>query len=350
MMDGFKELLPRITWNKIDEEAVFRARERIRGAFPVTERRRIFGQNEGKDRGLEELVEFIAGQYEHVLDLEKIRLRAEAQASNGPYEALFRDADASERTRREEVSRILRHQGRRPDERNQLMREFEETQMVSKALRRSVREQCESQVRDLQQAIQRGDEYVRELQRQIEEAEADKQALHAQMRANQEQYQRQTDKLVRDHKDFTAKERHEHAGQIKHMQDAHAREVHKLRGDMASMSGIVFARDKFTPIPDQVLGEKFEALASDVEQLSIKQWRTDQPLFADHVLRQITPNPDLMRRDILQDSIWWLLMDHIFCSPFRMFGKQGLTLEQQWNDTFGVGECNARTQSRIEPD
>jgi hypothetical protein len=118
----------------------------------------------------------------------------------------------------------------------------------------------------------------------------------------------------------------------------HEQVIVKLREDMASMSKLIFARDKFTPMTDRDLAKKFEALVGDVKQLSMRERNVDQRLFSDSDLRRVTPNPHLMRRDMLQDNIWWLLYDHVFASPFRMFGEKGRSFEGQWTEAFGTGE------------
>lgn len=137
-----------------------------------------------------------------------------------------------------------------------------------------------------------------------------------------------------------AKDAEDHLMKVQKLEEAHEQVIIKLRQDMSAMSELIFARDKFTPISDRDLAKRFEALVGDVRQLSMREWSADQPLFSDVDLKRVTPNPHLMRRDILQDNIWWVLCDHIFASPFRMFGEKGLSFESQWTEAYDAGKSS----------
>ena len=153
--------------------------------------------------------------------------------------------------------------------------------------------------------------------------------------------ERKLNDLRKEYEERLSKEQEEHSTRIEDMERSHSRVAEKLRNDVASMNKIVFARDKFTPMPDRDITAKFQALASDVKHLSMRRWRAQQSRFSDVALRGITPNSDLMRRDLLQDALWWTLFDHVFASPFRMFGDQGVALERQWIEAFGEGRSDS---------
>jgi hypothetical protein len=44
-----------------------------------------------------------------------------------------------------------------------------------------------------------------------------------------------------------------------------------------------------------------------------------------------------LKKLILGDAIWTTLFQLIFCSPFRILGKEGEHLEADWNGSFPSG-------------
>jgi hypothetical protein len=118
---------------------------------------------------------------------------------------------------------------------------------------------------------------------------------------------------------------------------AHAEEKERLRKDVDAYSAALLARDDFKPTPDNEIKTRFLDLVQDVDALARLEWKVDQKEWTSQVLRRISPNQRLLKKQILQDSIWGILHECIFCSPFRIFGEEGQSLETQWNEECGKG-------------
>jgi hypothetical protein len=80
--------------------------------------------------------------------------------------------------------------------------------------------------------------------------------------------------------------------------------IRGYKQDISSLNTILFARDQFTPVPDQVLGKKFSSLVHDVQNLARQTWELDQPVWSDSAIGAVTKNPSRLREQLLQDSIW----------------------------------------------
>lgn len=111
----------------------------------------------------------------------------------------------------------------------------------------------------------------------------------------------------------------------------------RLRGDIESLNGALLARDRFTPITDHELESRFSDLVEDIDQLARPEWDFNQAEWTDNLLNRLSKNPKRLKKELLQDSLWMILYENIFCSPFRVFGEEGRKLEAQWNDAFGKG-------------
>lgn len=111
----------------------------------------------------------------------------------------------------------------------------------------------------------------------------------------------------------------------------------RLRGDIESLNGALLTRDRFTPITDHEFESRFSGLAEEINQCARLPCVSKQSDWTDHFLNQISKNPKRLKKELLQDSLWMILYENIFCSPFRVFGEEGRKLETQWNDAFGKG-------------
>lgn len=114
----------------------------------------------------------------------------------------------------------------------------------------------------------------------------------------------------------------------------------RLRGDIESLNGALLTRDRFIPIGDHELESRFLDLAEEIDQLARFEWHFEQSDWTGHLLSRFSKNPKRLKKELLQDSLWMILYEGIFCSPFRVFGEEGRNLEAQWNDAFGKGWCH----------
>ncbi|KUJ14622.1 uncharacterized protein LY89DRAFT_783722 [Mollisia scopiformis] len=120
------------------------------------------------------------------------------------------------------------------------------------------------------------------------------------------------------------------------LEEKHAEEKAQLRRDRDAYSAALLerdrARDKVEYLQDVEIKDKFQGLKEDVENLARSEWMNDPG--KEKTLKLLTPTPERLMRQVLQHSIWVVLHEHIFCSPFRVFGDEGMKYETDW-----IKEC-----------
>jgi len=124
---------------------------------------------------------------------------------------------------------------------------------------------------------------------------------------------------------------------VEQVEMAHVEERKRLRKDVDAYSVALLARDQFTPKPDNEIKARFLDLVQDVDALARLEWKANQKEWTNQVLQSLSPNQRPLKKQILQDTIWVILHESIFCSPFRVFGEEGQALETQWNGECGKG-------------
>jgi len=131
----------------------------------------------------------------------------------------------------------------------------------------------------------------------------------------------------------------------------HAEDKERLRREVNAYSSALLARDDFKPMLDDQIKTKFLDIARDVDALARLEWKVDQKQWLDGVLQRLSANQRRLKKQILQDSIWVLLYEYIFCSPFRIFGEEGQSLEKQWSEQCGSSKStNGDDVSRLDKD
>ena len=149
---------------------------------------------------------------------------------------------------------------------------------------------------------------------------------------------------------------------ISRLEEAHAAEqaqkdlnyaqgTRQLREDVKRLNAALLTRDDqlyqgelFTTSnlpnrPDEQIRGKFSEIEQMVDSLGRLQWKPEPAVWTSEVLRSIGGNRTdrVLKKAIVQDLVWCLLFNHIFCSPFRVFGAEGRLLEEAWNEQCGQG-------------
>jgi anti-sigma28 factor (negative regulator of flagellin synthesis) len=132
----------------------------------------------------------------------------------------------------------------------------------------------------------------------------------------------------------------QHEDEQRSLQKQHEEEHRSLRERVESLKEALVKGDRFKAISDRELARRFQDLTSDVDALARFRWdngRVRTWPFPDKVFL----NSENQRRDkqyLFQNTIWVILHEKIFCTPFRVLGNEGTSLEQQWMANFGQGE------------
>jgi hypothetical protein len=117
----------------------------------------------------------------------------------------------------------------------------------------------------------------------------------------------------------------------------HQQETARLNKIIHGRTKAIVTREAFTPITDRDLKTKLTELSSKVDSLGKLQWSPDRSTWRDDQLKQVRINSKKLQKSIIQETVWLVLHEYILCSPFRVFGTEGIIMEKQWNDAYGNG-------------
>jgi len=120
------------------------------------------------------------------------------------------------------------------------------------------------------------------------------------------------------------------------------KEHRKLKGDIEALKGAKVKRDHFKAMTDRDLVPRFKDIASEIDDFSRVRWDNRREAtwpFPDKVLRE-SENERRSKQYVIQNTIWVILYERIFCTPFRVLGTEGKLMEQDWIEKYGKGELS----------
>lgn len=121
------------------------------------------------------------------------------------------------------------------------------------------------------------------------------------------------------------------------LKQAHNQQQERLQKSIQSRNKALIARENFSPITDGELKSMFSDLVREVDALARLKWTLNRSPWTDELQSQFSDTPKRLQKQILQETIWDVLFENVFCSPFRVLDKQGSVLESEWNKAFGKG-------------
>jgi hypothetical protein len=161
---------------------------------------------------------------------------------------------------------------------------------------------------------------VRALQNRIETMQATESGLRSDLNS------------VRSQKLQTEQSMQNEINHLKKLQQDALVTIEQLRVDAEEYSGALLKRDAFTPTTDRDMKSIFREISQDVETLARVEWKDDQTVWTQKALQVMSPHQQLFKKQVLQDTIWGILQQYIFASPFRPFGEEGRKLETAWRN------------------
>ncbi|OAL46068.1 hypothetical protein IQ07DRAFT_634948 [Pyrenochaeta sp. DS3sAY3a] len=97
-------------------------------------------------------------------------------------------------------------------------------------------------------------------------------------------------------------------------------------------------RDHFKGLTDRDVADHFLRIANDIEDFSRLQWdlrkEQDWPYTEDQMRQLNKVNTRKLKQQLVQNSIWMILYEHVFRSPFRIFGFEGRDIDADWIDVY----------------
>jgi hypothetical protein len=120
---------------------------------------------------------------------------------------------------------------------------------------------------------------------------------------------------------------------------ANAAQTH-LKNEIRSRNKALVVREKVIGLTDQELRSMFLGLLHEVDALARLSWTSNRSAWTDQLQSELSDNPKRLQKQILLDTLWGVLFENVFCSPFRMLGDEGGNLESQWHTAFGKRKGN----------
>ncbi|KAI9773910.1 MAG: hypothetical protein M1840_006136 [Geoglossum simile] len=179
------------------------------------------------------------------------------------------------------------------------------------------------------------------LGRQIEDATA---SFRGKLGNAQDKYNEEMEKMykeiediIKEHEDEKTRMRALHADEKIRLEYKREQDSKDLRNEVEVLKGALVKRDHFKALSDNELAHRFQDISSEIDEFARVRW--------DNGLEPTWPFPDASFRNsrnerrtkkyIVQNVIWVILYEKIFCTPFRVLGSKGKSLEQEWMGMYG---------------
>lgn len=131
-----------------------------------------------------------------------------------------------------------------------------------------------------------------------------------------------------------------HQRELSQVREDHARQETALKEDIKALNEALGAREQVKSLSDNDIESLFLTLVGLVDQMARRStWKHNRTEWKDEVF-DLARNSTKLKRNILQESMWIVLYENIFCTPFRIFGEEGRYLETQWSAAFGGGQIS----------
>jgi hypothetical protein len=142
-----------------------------------------------------------------------------------------------------------------------------------------------------------------------------------------------------------AKERSHNEEELRTQEEAltkrHEQEKEGLRHVIEDFKSSSAQREHFKGLTDSEMATLFKRLAIAIEDFRL-DWdfrkEEDWPCSEDQLRQLHSKNPRKLKQQIVQNTLWVLLYDHIFRSPFRIFGVDGREYDTHWIKIYSSGE------------
>jgi hypothetical protein len=134
----------------------------------------------------------------------------------------------------------------------------------------------------------------------------------------------------------------QYAAEKSRLEKEREEEHRSLRGDIEALKGALIKRDHFKDfnMSGRDLSLRFQDLASEIDAFSRIRWDNERETtwpFPDKVFRR-SDNERRSKKHVIQNTLWAILYERIFCTPFRVLGSEGMLMERDWVEKYGQGE------------
>ncbi|KAI4693069.1 uncharacterized protein J4E88_001440 [Alternaria novae-zelandiae] len=120
----------------------------------------------------------------------------------------------------------------------------------------------------------------------------------------------------------------------------HDEEMARLRSQREELKVALVVRDHFKGLKDRELTARYKRISTEIENFASMEWNTrceaNWPLSEAQLMRLHPKNTRRLKQQILQHSMWVLLYEHIFSLPFKVFGKEGVRMNNDWTSIYDL--------------
>lgn len=113
----------------------------------------------------------------------------------------------------------------------------------------------------------------------------------------------------------------------------------QLQTQLEAARSELVRRDHTEGMADPELEEAFELLRNAVREAARVRWdraKAKSWPFPETTIQSV-PNPRKLKQQIVQASMWAILFEDIFSTPFKVFAQEGATWQYAWTERFGTG-------------
>jgi len=119
-------------------------------------------------------------------------------------------------------------------------------------------------------------------------------------------------------------------------------QISAMSTELEDLKGELTKREHIDGMTDPELSEQFQLLANAVYEVSRVQWEKEKIEYwpyTEDLIDRVT-NPRKLKVAIVRSSIWTILSENIFYTPFQVFADHGAAMHQEWTSQFGKGDSN----------
>ncbi|KAI4691765.1 hypothetical protein J4E81_007292 [Alternaria sp. BMP 2799] len=128
----------------------------------------------------------------------------------------------------------------------------------------------------------------------------------------------------------------------------HDEEMARLRSQREELKVALVVRDHFKGLKDRELTARYKRISTEIENFASMEWNTrceaNWPLSEAQLMRLHPKNTRRLKQQIVQHSMWVLLYEHIFSLPFKVFGKEGVRMNNDWTSIYDLGKSGIVAQ------
>jgi hypothetical protein len=265
------------------------------------------------------------------------RLRKEKRSLQNEIESL----ESKLRRIQNDAESDKRDLGKRLDKANKVIDDVKAKSLREATMWQQHRSKLEETISDLDRLLQRA---KADEQKRVNAVEGEWQEKLLQERRGYEDSLRRLRSDIDQHKGELGRERSRHQEELRKQEEvlikryeAKEKEYETVIEDFKSSSA---RREHFKGMTDSQAAAQYKRLANSIDEFSRIEWERNKehtwPIPDQHMSR-LARNTRKLKQHIIQNTLWLILYDHVFQSPFRILGIDGEQDDKEWIPIYSSG-------------